>query len=146
MAGCFNSRSKSNYIVKIIGLDGKKYNWIYAGNTCEEELNRSKLHVRCRKLLKAIFPLDRIMEEVYLPGSSGLRLDFFLPTRMIAVEAHGEQHYTYNSFFYSTKMEFLQAKKRDKNKKEWCQTNSIRIAELPYNESDEQWKTRIYQC
>lgn len=132
--------------MKIIGLDGKKHNWIYAGNACEEELNRSNLHIRARKLLKSMFPLDRIMEEVHLPGSYGLRLDFFLPTRMMAVEVHGEQHYKYIPFFYSTKMEFIQAKKRDANKVEWCSVNNIRIVELPYNESDEQWTSKIYHC
>jgi hypothetical protein len=132
--------------VKITGLDGKVHNWIYAGNTSEEESNKSNLHIRARKLLKTMFPLDRIMEEVHLPGSFGLRLDFFLPTRVMAIEVHGEQHYKYNSFFYSSKMEFVKAKKRDANKIEWCRINGIRIAELPYNEGEEQWMNRIYQC
>jgi hypothetical protein len=132
--------------MKITGLDGKVHNWIYDGNTSEEESNKSNLHIRARKLLKTMFPLDRIMEEVHLPGSFGLRLDFFLPTRVMAIEVHGEQHYKYNSFFYSSKMEFVKAKKRDANKIEWCRINGIRIAELPHNEGEEQWMNRIYQC
>ena len=132
--------------MKVIGLDGKTYNWIYAGNTCEEELNRSSLHIRARKLIKSMFPLDRIMEEVHLPGSYGLRLDFFLPTRMIAIEVHGEQHYKFNPFFYTTKMDFIKAKKRDANKVEWCQINNIRIAELPYDKGDLEWQKKIYEC
>ena len=57
--------------MKIVGLDGKQHNWIYAGKTCLEESHCSHLHLRARVLIKSMFPMDRIMEEVYLPGSDG---------------------------------------------------------------------------
>ena len=131
--------------MKIIGLDGKQHNWIYVGKTCLEESHCSHLHLRARVLIKSMFPMDRIMEEVYLPGSDGLRLDFFLPARILAIEVHGEQHYKFNSFFYSTKIDFIRAQGRDAKKIEWCDINNIRMSELPFNESDEQWKNRILQ-
>lgn len=133
----------AGFVMRVVGLDGKTYNWVFAGQTCDEVENRSGLHLKARKLLKQLFPLDRVMEEVHLPGSQNLRLDFFLPIRMMAIEVHGQQHYEYSPFFHGTKMNFIDSKRRDANKKQWCQNNDINLIELPYNESEDKWTNRI---
>ncbi len=131
--------------MKIKGLDGKKYSWSFYGQMPDisDERKRSSLHIRARNLLKSLYPVDRILEEVHLPGSGNLYADFWLPLRNKIIEVHGEQHYKFIPFFHGTQLNFLSSKANDNNKKEWCSVNGIILVELPYNESDEQWKSRI---
>lgn len=131
--------------MKIKGLDGKKYSWSFYGQMPDisDERKRSSLHIRARNLLKSLYPVDRILEEVHLPGSGNLYADFWLPLRNKIIEVHGEQHYKFIPFFHGTQLNFLSSKANDNNKKEWCSVNGIMLVELPYNESDEQWKSRI---
>jgi hypothetical protein len=109
----------------------------------------SNLHRRVRTFLKNIFPKHLILEEVTLPGSkvsgvcNSLRLDFLLPQLDLAIEVHGEQHYKYNSHFFKTKNDFFLAIKRDKFKVEWCEINNLNLAELKFNESEDEWRERI---
>lgn len=52
--------------MKVIGLDGKTYSWTFSGNMpdYDDEKNRSSLHLLARNILKSIYPMDRILEEV----------------------------------------------------------------------------------
>ena len=59
------------------------------------------------------------------------------------IEVHGEQHYKFIPFFHGTMINFLSAKTNDNNKRQWCELNGIIEVELPFNESDNQWKSRI---
>lgn len=134
--------------MKLIGLDNKVRSLNltpYLNNSVVT--NKSQYHLKARQLLQELFPANPIYEEVPLPGTtkSGKMLcaDFFLPTQSMIVEVHGEQHYTDNSFFYASRMEFLQAKKRDSNKQEWCEINKLIYIELPYKESLDEWKRRL---
>ena len=131
--------------MKIKGLDGKKYSWSFYGQMPDisDERKRSSLHIRARTLLKSLYPVDRILEEVHLPGSGGLYADFWLPLRNKIIEVHGEQHYKFIPFFHGTQINFLSSRANDNNKIEWCSVNGITLVELPFNESDEQWKSRI---
>ena len=131
------------------GLDGKEYNWKPKGaDACDEY--KSKLHLGIRNLLKEIYPFDIILEEVSLPGTSKLKgkdliADFYIPNRLLIVEAHGEQHYKYNSFFYKNKFEFAKAKKRDMDKLQWCELNNIRVVSLSYSDKIDTWRNTIEQ-
>lgn len=131
--------------MKVTGLDGKTYSWTFSGNMpdYDDEKNRSSLHLLARNILKSIYPMDRILEEVSLPGSNGLTADFWLPLRKTIVEVHGEQHYKYIPFFHNTVLNFYHSKRNDKNKAEWCSINNIFLIELPFNESEQQWRKRI---
>lgn len=134
--------------MNIIGIDGKNYIWNPVGSEAETT-NRSSLHIKAKDLLKEIFPFDRIFEEVSLPGSKDrfgrklLRADFFIPNRNLLIEVHGEQHFKFNKFFYSSQLEFYKAKARDIDKKEWCLLNNIRLVELNYNEDINDWRRKI---
>lgn len=131
--------------MKVMGLDGKTYSWTFSGNMpdYDDEKNRSSLHLLARNILKSIYPMDRILEEVSLPGSNGLTADFWLPLRKTIIEVHGEQHYKYIPFFHNTLLNFYHSKRNDKNKAEWCSINNIFLIELPFNESEQQWRKRI---
>ena len=129
--------------MKIIGLDGKirKLSLHDTKVSVNDARPRSSYHLLARKVIKEVF-LDFVGEEVFVPNE-GFYLDFFLPTRRIVVEVHGEQHYKFNSFFHKTKLDFVKQKKTDKNKAEFCKLNGFAYVEFPYNETEEQWKARL---
>ena len=120
--------------MKLIGLDGKEY--IYNFNKiCKEAPNPSLLHLSAREVVKKIFGLCSIYEEVQLLGSK-LVADFFIPDMKVMIEVHGEQHYKYIKRFHKTQAGFLRAKKNDISKQEWCNINEYIYIELPYNKID----------
>jgi hypothetical protein len=136
---------------RVIGFDKKEHLFNYAKNRVRKFLNnKSSLHELARDIIKEMFPGLTVYEEVTLPGSkklgrsSLLYADFFIPDAMLVIEVHGRQHYQYCSFFHNEKTDFLNAKKRDADKIEWCKMNDIKIAILPFNEKN-QWKNLIQQ-
>ena len=134
--------------MNILGLDGKNYSWNPSANQADTE-NRSSLHIKAKDLLNELFPHDRVLEEVSLPGSKTkyrntvLRADFFIPNRNLIVEVHGEQHYKFIAHYHNNPLGFVRHKKRDREKQEWCVINGITLVELPFDESDEQWLNRL---
>lgn len=128
--------------MKVVGLDGKSYSWPFHRSSSDSS-DKSSLHIKARTLLRNIFPVDRILEEVSLPGSNGLTADFWLPLRRMVVEVNGEQHYKFIPFFHNNILNFYHSKKNDKNKAEWCLINNINFVEFPFNESEQQWRSRI---
>jgi hypothetical protein len=137
--------------MKVTGLDGKEYKITFCGKVSAEknDENRSKLHLKARKLIQDTFPFDVIHEEVTLPGTkkgplgSVLYADFFIPSRKLIIEVNGKQHDEYTKFFHKNKLEFYKAKSRDRNKKDWCDLNAITIVYLNHNETEEEWVTKI---
>ena len=134
--------------MNIKGFDGREYSWNPSANEAKDS-KRSSLHIKAKNLLDKLFPYDRILEEVSLPGSkterrrSILRADLFIPNRNLLIEVHGEQHYKFNKFFYKDKLAFYKAKARDVEKREWCELNDIRMVEFNYNETEEEWNRKI---
>lgn len=104
---------------------------------------RSAYHQRARAVIGSCFMVSPVLEEVPLPGSGGLRVDFFLPNEYLMIEVQGEQHYHFSAKFHSEPGSFAAAKVRDKNKVRWCEENGITLILLPYSESDDEWRTRI---
>lgn len=131
--------------MKAIGLNGKEYTWKLIGHVPlgDDERSRSKFHLTARELLTKLFALDRILEEVPLPGSDGLTADFFILAERLMVEVHGQQHYQFVPHFHVDKLGFFASKKRDMNKRKWCELNNICLVELPYQESSDEWAKRI---
>ena len=137
---------------RVVGFDNKEHKFNYAKNRVRKFLkNKSSLHVLARELIEELFPGLSVYEEVTLPGSkklgrsSLLYADFFIPDSMLVIEVHGRQHYEYCSFFHKDKIDFINAKKRDADKIEWCEMNYIKIAVLPFNEKYK-WKNLIQQA
>ena len=110
-----------------------------------EQRPRSKLHLAARNILVEMFPTVQVLEEVLIPITRNERgyLDFYINTIKLAIEVHGQQHYKFNSLFHTSAQDFANQKKKDRRKKEWCEYNNITYVELPYNESEEEWKSRI---
>ena len=124
-------------------LDERISEFRYYHNT--PRANVSSLHRQCRDILLKLYPTQKIFEEVKIDIRKGdvLYLDFFLPLKMLAIEVHGEQHYNFSLHFHGNRWNFLESKRRDREKVEWCELNNIRLVELPYNENSSQWIERI---
>lgn len=123
------------------GLDGKDHKLILRNK--QERASCSSYHEKCRELLKQIYPLDTIIEELTIPGgSSSMYLDFFLPLRKLAIEIQGEQHYSFNTYFFKSKLDYAKAIGRDKKKKEFCTINNFTFLELKYDRQSE-WESII---
>lgn len=132
--------------MQIKDLDGNLQHWKLLGNIAHgSQTNKSHLHLQARQLIKECFPTLQILEEVSIPlrRSEILILDFYLPLNKKCVEVHGEQHYKFTRFYHKDMMGFIRHKKRDQEKKEWCDINNIQYIELPYNENMEEWTKRL---
>jgi hypothetical protein len=131
--------------MRVVGLNGRSYPFPPTGYmpTDDDKRKRSSLHIRAREILRRLYPMDRVLEEVPLPGSNKLTADFYLPDRKILVECHGRQHYEFVKHFHGTKLRFIKARANDSRKVEWCEINDIKYIELPYNEDDDEWERRI---
>jgi hypothetical protein len=128
------------------GFDGKEHLFNYIKNESRRNnTNKSSLHKEAKVIIKELFSQYSVYEEVTLPGSrksaneSLLFTDFYLPRLALVVEVHGKQHYEYTPFFHKSKMHYFKCRKRDADKVEWCELNSIDVVELPYNRKKE-WK------
>jgi hypothetical protein len=131
--------------MNIIGFDSKTHKWNYQTKPRNKV---SGLHKRAREFLTHLFPCDIIYEEVTLAGSKTLqhkklRCDFYIPSQKLMIEAHGEQHYKFNSFHFKDRLHFGKAKTRDRNKEIWCGLNDIIYIGLPHYESNTEWTTRV---
>jgi hypothetical protein len=74
------------------------------------------------KLFKAAFPRTRLVKQKQIKYNGQiLRFDFFIPSLNLYVEVQGQQHFTFNSFFYESELDFKKQKRRDSLKEEWCE-------------------------
>jgi len=126
--------------MKVKGFDDREYSLTL-------EIGKSKgstYHRKARILLKELYKMEYIYEEVRLYGSKtgtnkDLYADFFIPSQRQIIEVHGPQHFKYNTFHFKNKMEFFRAQARDRIKQEWCELNNIKLVVLNYNETLEEW-------
>jgi len=133
--------------MQIKTLDGFTQNWQLTGHYAHARIkNKSSLHIAARDLLKEKFPTLQILEEVPIPlrRSEMLYFDFYIPMLRNAIEVHGEQHYKFVQFYHVNQLGFLKSQKRDREKQEWCEINSIKYISLPYDDT-ENWALRILQ-
>lgn len=129
---------------RVRGLDGREYTWNLTGYrvALNDTRERSSYHLQCRQLLRELYPTIIICEEVPLPGTSSLRLDFYVPQLKLAVEVQGEQHFQPNRRFHRTQFAFAEAQKRDGDKERWCRINGVRLVSLRYDERG-RWRGQI---
>lgn len=133
--------------MKIVDLDGNVVAWNLKRNTFNQKTTRkrSELHSQARDILHEIFPTLQIFEEVPVPVKPGktLYLDFFIPLRQLAVEVHGQQHFSYTPHFHGNINGFIKQKQNDSVKEQWCQLNEIELISLPYDEDIDGWRNRF---
>lgn len=88
-----------------------------------EKSCKSNIQYLAGQKLRKKYPSDVILEEVHIPD--GFYLDFFIPSRKIAVEVQGEQHSEFIPHFHKNKAGFVRSQDRDARKAEWCRINDI---------------------
>lgn len=128
--------------MKVKTLDNELVNWVISGNTFQ---NKSSYHNAAREVIKKVYLTAQILEEVSIPLYRGktLYLDFYLPLYKMAFEIHGEQHYKFIAHFHKDVRGFAESRKRDLSKIEWCRINNIKVIELSYNETEEEWLEKL---
>ena len=120
-------------------LNNETIKWIFR---CGKAEKKSKWHILARQLIHETFPTLVVLEELSIPVDNTLYFDFYLPLLETAIEVHGEQHYRYIRHFHRTLAGFLDQKRRDREKVEWCELNKIKLIELNYKEYDE-WQKQL---
>ncbi len=130
--------------MKVKGLDGREYPWSLPQPVVGDNPAKSEGHRRAKKVLKGLYPLDRLLEEVGLPGCpTRLTADFFVPLRKLLVEVQGRQHEEFVPHFHGSREGFAASRRRDNDKRKWAELNGLTLVELPDDESDEEWRERI---
>ena len=129
--------------MKVVDSNGRWYNFPPSGHMpcLDDTRKRSQPHLDARALLKSIYPTQRILEEVPLPGML-LHADFYIPSKNAIVEVHGRQHYEFVAHFHGDRMGFLRSKINDVIKGDWCDLNNILLIILPYDKQNE-WRNII---
>lgn len=132
--------------MKLISLSDKEYsiqvnNYIVYENDMQK---KSSLHIEARKILKSIYPMFIILEEVpaKINNNKTLYIDFYIPNANIAVEVNGEQHYKFSTMYHKSKADLVKAVANDNLKQSWCEKNNVKLITLPYNEQ-ENWRQII---
>lgn len=126
----------------ITTLDNEKVKWNPKGSV---RANASEGHIQSKSLLLDKWPTVRILEEVPIPVRRGktLYLDIFCPTLNLAIEFHGEQHFKFTPRFHKGMSDFIQARKNDQDKKDWCELNGINFIELDYKDDIDSMKAKL---
>lgn len=73
--------------------------------------------------------------EYKFPDLSNRRFDFAVFNNnmlLYLIEYDGIQHYQYSNTWHKTQENFLQAKKRDEEKNQYCKDNNIPLIRIPY--------------
>jgi hypothetical protein len=126
-------------------LEGSQQELHLTGHMPQGILNKSSYHLLARSLLSSLYPTMQILEEIpiHIRRSSLLYLDFYIPLTKTAIEVHGEQHYKFIPYYHNDQLGFIRHQKRDREKKDWCEINNIKYIELPFSETQDQWKNRL---
>lgn len=107
-----------------------------------EDDSKSLFQYRVGKVVDLVFPEEIILEEFYIP-TDRLYIDFYLPRKSLAVEAHGDQHFAYSQFFHGNKENYIRSQERDRRKSLWCATNEIRLVIIRESDTDEVIRSKL---
>jgi very-short-patch-repair endonuclease len=133
--------------MKLVDLNEVEYK-LNLQHYLADDRPRSKYHLQARELLKELYPMYMVLEEVPLrtyKGEYDVFLDFLIPQIKLSVEVQGEQHFKQNMHFHKNKLDFLRQVKRDKQKRNILELNNIKLIELNFNESVDEWRNKIQQ-
>jgi hypothetical protein len=94
-----------------------------------DEKSKSDFQFRAKHFLKKYWSRHVVFEELPVAGTK-LSLDFYNANEKIAVEVQGAQHTKFVKFFHGTKANFIDQKRRDAQKREFCVLNDIKLVEI----------------
>ena len=131
--------------MRIVGLDGREYKLSFTENQIFEDdiTKKSAPHLRCRALLKELYPFEIAYEEVHFPGAkTNLFVDFFFTRKRLAIEVQGQQHFEEVAMFHGADG-FKRQKQRDGAKRRLLELNKIKLVELHHGKSDDDWREEL---
>lgn len=96
--------------------------------------SRSNIQYLTKQFLKPFWKTHICFEEAPCVGTL-LKVDILNTTLKIAIEVHGKQHESFNSFFHNgNPANYLKGIKNDFKKFQWLEKNKFKIVEIMENE------------
>lgn len=86
------------------------------------------------KLVKELFPYQKVELEHNVADRGALFVDIYLPALKVGFEYDGRQHFEFCEHFHGTRESFIQARRRDAAKDERCDELGITLIRVAYNE------------
>jgi hypothetical protein len=129
--------------MQVVTLDNIEYDWKL--HKTPKKAAKSSTHIAVREMLVDMFATMVILEEVPVKvlKRKTLYFDFYIPLLNLAIEIHGEQHFSFNHHFFTSQQDFIDAQKNDNYKREWCELNNIKLIELNHKEKQDEWRHKI---
>lgn len=83
------------------------------------------------KIVKELYPDVVKQHHIKTKAGKGCQsFDFYIPSKNMAIEYNGPQHYQFSTLFHRTEEGFKQQLERDERKRKYCETNNILLIEL----------------
>lgn len=96
--------------------------------------SRSNVQFVTKQFLKPFWKNQIVFEEFPCFGTL-LKVDILNATLKIAIEVHGKQHESFNSFFHNgNPANYLKGIKNDFKKSQWLEKNNFKIVEIMEDE------------
>ena len=96
--------------------------------------SRSNVQFLTKQFLKQFWRSQIVYEEFPCYGSL-LKVDILNATLKIAIEVHGKQHESFNSFFHNgNPSNYLRGIKNDFKKLQWLEKNNFKVVEIMEDE------------
>lgn len=96
--------------------------------------SRSNVQFATKQFLKPFWKNQIVFEEFPCFGTL-LKVDILNATLKIAIEVHGKQHESFNSFFHNgNPANYLKGIKNDFKKSQWLEKNGFKIVEIMEDE------------
>tara|TARA_Y100000592_G_C5298356_1_gene234262 strand:- start:203 stop:616 length:414 start_codon:yes stop_codon:yes gene_type:complete len=97
--------------------------------------SRSKIQFAVKHFLSRYWVNKVVFEEFPMAGTR-LSFDIYNANDKIAIEVQGQQHTKYTPFFHGKyKINYIDQLRRDKQKLDFCELNSIKLVEVYYNDT-----------
>lgn len=117
--------------MKLLSIRGRLINKnVFRFKMDWDKPSRSNIQFQVKQFLKQFWKNHDCYEEFPVFGCR-MKVDIINFTKKIAVEVNGKQHSSYNKFFHNnSRLNYLNSIKRDYQKAEWLEKNSIQLIEL----------------
>ena len=141
-------RNRTNRLINASRLrqENPLYNYVYYHTITRVEENKRRLEenlplvgdgcVRQKQLINVLQDIysGELMWVNDRMVLGGLELDAYFPSRKLAFEYNGQQHYEFPNFFHKLEEDFLNQQKRDAEKQRLCVELGIKLIIVRYDE------------
>lgn len=107
------------------------------GHTYSCGCTLSKVEAKIQKILQEndiLFEKQKTFSSLVINNTT-LRFDFFLPLYNCLIEYDGIQHFKFGeSMGWNDEQKFIECKKRDQLKNNWCKENNFILIRIPYTD------------